>query len=516
MMKQIYLTTFLIGFICMSYGQTPEDVLRYSYYLNQGSARSTSIGGAMASLGGEITSVFINPAGLGTYRNREVVFSPIYGQLKNRHDYRDSTTDSKKGHFGIGSTGFIMGLPDQRDNKKSMCFAIAMQQTANFRNEQKYSAYNNYSSFSEQFAEEMAKSNLSINQVLNSNSPLPYTSAPALYTYLIDTVTINGVTQIKAAPEYLLDSGKSIIQDMHKSTRGSMRELAFSFASHQKEKWLYGFTLSLPFVQYNQKTTFSERDPSGDTSNRFGSFTYTDEFTSFGSGIQGKLGLIYRPADHIRLGFAFHSPAMLMFTENRTATLTTVLENPVASYQTSSQTFTNGQEGESRYAYRTPWRALLSASYVFREEDNIPRQKGFITADLEYVRHSSGKYSSENENPTEAEIRYFKQLTQVIKDNYKGTFHVKVGGELKFKVFMVRGGFAYAGNPYRDEALRANRMQISGGLGYRNHGFYIDLTYLYQSNKDIDMPYRLSDRANTFSSLQQRGGNILATVGFKL
>lgn len=514
-MKKIYVLGFLFFQSLLIFAQTPDDVLRYSYYLNQGSARSMSIGGAMASLGGDITSIFINPAGLGTYRNREVVFSPVYGQLKNKHNYRDSTTDSKKGHFGLGSTGYMLGLPDSKDSKKSSCLAFGIQQTANFRNEQKYSAYNNYSSFSEQFAEELAKSNLSINQVLTSNSSLPYTSAPALYTYLIDTITINGVTQIKAAPEYLLDSGKSIIQDMHKSTRGNMHEFAISYSSHHKEKWLYGFTLSMPFIQYHQKTTFSERDPSGDTSNRFGSFTYIDDFSSFGSGIQGKIGVIYRPADHIRLGFAFHSPAMLVFTENRTATLSTVLENPVKSYQVSSQTFTNGQEGESRYSYRTPWRALLSASYVFREEDNIPRQKGFITADLEYVRHSSGRYSSENEEPTDAEKVYFKQLTEVIKKNYKGSLQLKLGGELKFKVFMIRGGFAYAGNPYRDEALRARRMQISGGVGYRNHGFYIDLTYLYQNNKDIDVPYRLSDRANTFSSLQQRGVSILATAGIK-
>jgi hypothetical protein len=514
-MKKIYLLCFIFLVATAIRAQVPEDALRYSYYLNQGSARNMAIGGAMASLGGEITSIFINPAGLGTFRNREVVISPIYGRLNNKHQYRDSTTESKKGRFGLGSTGYLLGIPNERDSKKSMCLGFAVQQTANFRNEQKYSGYNNYSSFSEQFAEELAKSNLSIDQVLTSNSPLPYTSAPALYTYLIDTVTINGITQVRAAPEYLLDSGKSIIQDMHKSTRGSMHEIAFSFSSHHKEKWLYGFTLSMPFIQYNQKTTFNERDPSTDTSNRFGSFSYTDEFTSFGSGVQGKLGVIYRPAEHIRLGFAFHSPAMLVFSETRNTFLSTVIENPVKTYQSSSQTFTNGQEGNSRYTYRTPWRALVSASYVFREEDNIPRQKGFITADLEYVRHSSGRYTSENESPTDTEIRYFKQLTQVIKDNYKGTFHLKLGGELKFKIFMLRAGFAYASNPYRDEAFRANRMQISGGLGYRNHGFYIDLTYLHQNNNDVDMPYRLSDRANTFSSLRQRGGTILATAGFK-
>jgi hypothetical protein len=44
---------------------------------------------------------------------------------------------------------------------------------------------------------------------------------------------------------------------------------------------------------------------------------------------------------------------------------------------------------------------------------------------------------------------------------------------------------------------------------------FIDLTYVHAITKDVDLPYRLSDRANTFASLKQQRGNIMATVGFK-
>jgi hypothetical protein len=495
--------------------QIPEDALRYSYYLNQGSARSMAIGGAMTSLGGDISAIFINPAGLGTYRNREVVLGLNGGQINNKFAYRDSLSNSKKGGWGFGTTGFLLGFPNEGNSKKSSSIGIAVQQTVGFKNDQQYSGYNNYSSFSEQFAEEMAKSNLSIGQVLNSNSPLPYTAAPALFTYLIDTVTINGITQIKSAPEYLLDSGTAILQNMRKQTWGSMHEIGFSIASHQQDKWLYGATFVIPIVSYKQITTFTEKDPTANTNNGFDFFTFTDEYKSTGSGVQAKLGVIYKPLTHVRLGMAFHSPAMIMFTEERSTRLTTKLENPDQFSQANSNTFTNGQKGLSNYAYRSPWRALVSASYVFREEDNILKQKGFVTADLEYVRHSSGRYTSQNEEVTPEEKAYFKELTNVIKTYYKGSFQFKLGAELKFKVMMLRGGFAYAGNPYRDETFKANRMQISGGLGYRNHGFYVDLTYVHFENKDIDVPYRLSDRSNTYAGLQQRGGTILATAGVK-
>lgn len=513
-MKRI-LPFFLITLSLYSKAQTPEDAIRYSWQSHSGSARIMAVGGVMGSLGGDITAPFVNPAGLGLFKTREFTFSPGLLMNRNKTTYRDSLNANNKNALTLGPTGVIIGIPDAYKKNRSSAFSIAVNQCANFNNNLQYSALNNYSSFSEQFAEEMAKSNQSINNILNSNSPLPYTVAPALYTYLIDTVTVNGVVQIKAAPEYLLDSGKSILQTMNKQTRGAMYEWGFSFASNLDDKWLVGGTLVIPSLHYNSKTIFTESDPSGDTSNRFGSFTYTDNYTTNGTGLGLKLGAIYRPKEYIRFGLAFHTPTLMMLTETRNTSLSTVLENPQQSFNVSSNTFTNGQPGEYEYAYTTPWKAIISASYVFREVENVHRQRAFLSADLEYVRHSASRYRSANEEPTKEEESYYKGLNAVIKDNYKGTFNFRVGGELKFSVIMFRGGFAYYTNPYKDPAFKASRMLLSGGLGYRNKGFFIDLTYVHQVKKDVDLPYRLSDRANTFAALNNRQGNIMATFGIK-
>ena len=80
---------------------------------------------------------------------------------------------------------------------------------------------------------------------------------------------------------------------------------------------------------------------------------------------------------------------------------------------------------------------------------------------------------------------------------------------------MARNGFAYYGKPYKDAELKASRMLLSGGLGYRNKGFFVDLTYVHAISKDVNFPYRLEDRANTFAELKQQKGNIVATVGLK-
>jgi hypothetical protein len=81
---------------------------------------------------------------------------------------------------------------------------------------------------------------------------------------------------------------------------------------------------------------------------------------------------------------------------------------------------------------------------------------------------------------------------------------------------MTRLGFAYFTNPYRDAELDANKMNVSGGLGYRNKGIFLDLTYVQSLNKDVNFPYRLSDKANTFADVKDRSGYVVMTLGFKL
>ena len=102
-----------------------------------------------------------------------------------------------------------------------------------------------------------------------------------------------------------------------------------------------------------------------------------------------------------------------------------------------------------------------------------------------------------------------------MKQEYKGAFNFKVGGEIKFNVIMARLGFSHYGSPYKDKTFQARRTLLSGGLGYRNKGFFVDLTYVHMKTKDAHFPYRLEDRLNTYADRTQRQGNIIATFGCK-
>ena len=108
---------------------------------------------------------------------------------------------------------------------------------------------------------------------------------------------------------------------------------------------------------------------------------------------------------------------------------------------------------------------------------------------------------TQNGDNTQSTKDYLKSLNSAIDNAYKGAFNFRVGGELKFTTFMARLGAAYYGNPYKNiNGEKGNRFQLSGGIGYRNKGMFIDLAYVYTMGKDVQFPIPTSVFSVSFSN----------------
>lgn len=508
---------FLLGglFICKQLAaQLPEDALRVSWTTPSGTARQQAIGGAMGSLGGEISAAFVNPAGLGLYKTGEIVISPGFRMLRDKSNYRGgSASGNTASSFNLGASGLVIGYGGQNGN--SNAFSIAVNQTANFNSNIYYKGQNNYSSLAEQYAEEFARSGLTPDQGLSSTN-LSYGTRMALYTYLIDTASDGrGGTQVIAQPQ----KAGLLNQENTLRSRGGITEIAISLATNMQDKWYLGATLGVPIISYTRYQTYRESDATGNTNNDFDSFTYNETYTSKGVGLNGRLGLIFKPANAWRVGFALHTPTLFGLTDKVSASMVTRTEHYTSRPQISitSDSLDRGSgtnAGTVNYSLNTPWKFILSGSYLFGgESENVKQQKGFITMDLEYITHNSSRFHPTDPN---TDPNYYKSVNSVIKSYYKGVFDARLGGELKFNTFMARAGAAWYGNPYTDKNLKADRLYLSGGLGYRNKGIFIDLTYVQGFTKDVSFPYRLTDKPiNSYASIQENGGTLVMTVGFK-
>jgi len=77
-------------------------------------------------------------------------------------------------------------------------------------------------------------------------------------------------------------------------------------------------------------------------------------------------------------------------------------------------------------------------------------------------------------------------------------------------------GAAYYGNPYKNiNGEKGSKLNLSGGLGYRNKGFFADLTYVHNINKDVHFPYRLQNAAYAGANIKSGISNVLMTLGWK-
>ena len=512
-MNKLIFTAIIILAAQLLAAQVPEEALRLSWKPQMGTARNQAIGGAMGSLGGDATAPLVNPAGLAFFKTSDFIITPGFGFTKGTGIFRETSTKGTGGNFfSLGTSGFILG---GFGYKAKNSFSITVTQVADFNQTVSYKGQNNYSSFAEPLADEFAASNLTIDQALNSNA-ISLPTKMALYTYLVDTATIGGNKQVIARSEFA-----SMLNQEHLSQiSGGITEITAGFAHELNKKILLGLSLGIPITKIDRNTYYRESDATSNTDNDFNFMTYRENFNLKGVGFNLKGGLIYRPKEYIRLGLAFHSPDMMMLTETFNSGMAADLEKlffPNSGYDSvGSSTITGNSSEVYKYTTYTPGKIILSGSYVFREVENINRQKGFITADIEYVNYKWMRFGTSEEITNETK-EYYKPFNDAIDAIYKSAFNFRLGGELKFKIIMARLGFAWYGKPYKDKELKAGKMNLSGGLGYRHKGMFLDLTYVHQINKDVHFPYRVSaPRANTYANLKETGGNVILTVGFKI
>lgn len=502
--------------------QLPEDAIRMSWSVPSGTARNQAIGGAMGSLGGDLTSTFVNPAGIGVYKTSEFVVTPALSFFGSKSAFRGTGDKSINDNvFNLGTTGFVFGSSNQGSKWNSKAFSIAITRTANFNRDLTYQGNNDFSSFSESFAEEFANSGLPIDVTLY-DAPLSYGTKLANYGYLIDTVTINGITQIVGLPErdaLINGTDLALRQEKVSSSSGGITEIAIGYAANMDDKLYIGGSLGIPIINYERTSIITEYDESGDPNNNFENARYTEYYDASGGGFNLKLGMIIKPTTSVRAGFAIHTPTIYSLREGTTGSIEANLEK---YYRGGLTSFANedsiyGQFGFNapryRYDYFSPWRFLVSGSYIFSGVEDVSQQKGFISADVEYVTHGSSRFRSADEVADDQD--YYDGVNEAVKSSYKGAFNVRIGGEMKFNTFMTRLGFNYYGKPYRESELKARKMNLSGGIGFRNKGIFVDATYVHGIFRDVDFPYRLADKANTFAEIKDNSSTVLLTVGFK-
>lgn len=511
---------FVVSFVSFSslFAQEPVDALRFSWLPSHGTARTQAIGGATTGLGGDITAVYSNPAGLGMYKTSEFVLTPGMTFTDNKSTYRGSTASDGRSSFNYGPVGLVYAMPSYRDSKwKGSALGISISRAASFSNRIYTSGSNNQSSFSEKYLDQLIRNNAT--NLDDAVWDYPYGASLGLNTFLIDPTFDNDGKLTGYASNASVSTGLNQRQAI--DTKGNISDFAIGLGSNYNDIFYLGGSLNINTLSYSRTSTFTESDATTDTDNDFNYFTAIDYLKTDGVGASIKLGIMAKPTEALRVGLSFHSPSWYSFKDTYTADLVTDTEGYEGVKRQSSLDLNEGYAGEFNYRYRTPMKLALGASYFFGTLGDVKTQNGFISADVEYVDYRQANMSAQNSNTADKE--YFQSLNNTIDQVFKSAVNARIGGELKFETVMVRAGFAYYGNPYTNtffynnpgHTVAASRTSVTGGLGWRNKGMFVDLACVYQMIKDGYYPYELDTTEFDIARIKANQVNVLLTLGFK-
>jgi hypothetical protein len=472
--------------------QTEVDALRYSRTDFGGSARIQGMAGAQTALGADISTLSGNPAGLGLYRRSEISFTPgisLSGSESSLNG-RSSSTDQRN-IINIPSLGIVFTkrkADTDESDWRSGAFGIGLTRLNNFQNRFSYSGPVNQT---ESFIESLGQSAIANNR---SEADLDAEYDEGIYsleglgyaTYLINAnQRIIGV-----------ESQNDVIQSETVTSKGAQNQWDFSYGASFRDKVYLGASVGLTTVKYNQKRIYREVGvPVPQDSIFFQDLTLTDEFTTNGSGINLKVGVIVRPIDAVRIGVSVQTPTFYTLRDQYTTSMSTKFSDTPETYEASMT------PGDFEYTLTTPLRVNGGVAF-------FAGKNGFVSADVEYVNYGGARLDNNDGADT------FSGTNDVIKDTYQSTLNFRLGGEYRYNIFRLRAGYALYGDPYKSSDYDRDKRYFTGGVGIRQENTFFDIAVVNSRYNTVYSPYALLDNLQPVVSTENTTNSVLFTLGF--
>lgn len=460
-MKRLTITIFALSIAILSKSQIVyvTDAVKYSQNFPSITARSMSMGGAFTSLGGDFSSAYLNPAGLGLYRSSEFSITPGlgYSAIKSQY-YSSQIYRDNKYQFMFGNFGYVGNYTSGRENGLvSASYAVGYSRLKNLNSNIYISGINEYNSLSDYFID-----------YANGTYPEdldPFYERLAFDTYIIDTLS-------GTVDQYFPNVPLPIQQRKTINARGGNGEWSFALGLNISNVFYAGLGMGVQQLRYNHTIVHSEFDE-GDL-NDFSNFSFTEDLDVRGTGFNFKVGMMVRLMKILRIGGSLHLPTFYKINEKYYNTLHAEYDYPLPEFgnetvHDAKPTDTEGYEipaGVFDYRLNTPLKIMGGASVQIGTF-------AIIAADVEFIDYGSMRLRA-IDNYTD-----FEEANNEIENIYKSVVNLRLGGEFRLGNFSVRAGGGYYPSPFISGEINqnANYSELTTGIGYRDKNIFIDLGF---------------------------------------
>lgn len=434
-----------------AYAQNEIDALRFSYTANGGTARSFAMANAFGALGADLSSIYINPAGLGLYRKSEISLG-LGNEFNNTSaTHFGSTVDADTYNFNLRNVGIALSYLNEAEESKwkSTHIGISYGRTASFSQVLNINGFNPKTSLLDHFVNE---ANGTSPEFLASN--FPFTSSLAWETYTMDPLDTVMSTYTALFTDGQVDQSYTL------ESSGRMSETAFAFSANYNHKLYLG--AGLAFVSARYEETYVHHESRGNVQDELKEMEYQQDLTTRGNGINFRLGILYRLSNGFRVGGSFQSPSFMVINDTWATSMKSKFEDGTNFEQDSPN-------GEFSWSLNTPMRFTLSGA-------GIIGARGLISVDYEFMNLSSAKMKRASDSYSDYDFAFENER---INNLYTNSNELRVGTEWKVRKLILRGGFSMRHYPIKDEYVTRSdaTMGYSLGIGYRVRAFSMDLSF---------------------------------------
>ncbi len=523
---------------------THSDMANLSLSQSFGTSRSMAMGGAFTSLGADISSININPAGLGMYIHDEFSITPMLSLSNMPTEGQNTWQSDSKTTFGLANIGVTFNILEKsRGSLISLTGAFSYNRTSDYNSRTSFSSMNEYTSGSsgylpsmiDVFGQQLASANI----YPESDGHMPFDGNP--YFWPAQLAYKGFMLDVNSAGDgwttNTLGYNSSILSSLDVLQKGRAAEYSFALGGNIANVLYFGATFTLNEISQSTKYAYQEEY----IYNTDDGFAYADSSASqpidyqleyahlqqttmvSGAGCGLKLGVVARPTRALRIGVAFHTPTIYTLSRSYEASIeTSVLGN-----------YDDLVAQESFYAYTNEFIDTYDNSWQFSTPPvlltGISYQVGAMAIlSFDYEREWYNAIRVQN---TPYGIDYTTaDYKNIFKSDYQPTNTYRLGVEFKpTPTIALRGGAGYTSSMLSDSAViygnpvATSSRYFSCGVGFRvSPQTSFDLAYqnYSQDYSSYKLFYSLDDagyitESKTFTSSLKRH-YIVATLTVRL
>lgn len=481
--------------------QESRDAIRYSQENLNGTARFRAMSGAFGALGGDLTSINVNPAGSVIFSNNQLGFTLNNTFVTNKANYFGSSATETDNSIDLNQAGgvFVFKNLEKTSNWKKFSFAINFENTNNLNNSIFSAGTNPTNSIANYFL--YYANGVPLNVLENSSyDQLGHGEQQAFMGY--QGYIINPLNTNPNNTNYNsnVPGSGNYYQENTVTSKGYTGKLSFNAATSYKDKFYFGLNLNSHFVDFRQSSRFYEDNNAPLTNNyTISRVQFDNDLYTYGTGFSFQLGTIAKVTKQLRIGAAFESPTWLRLNDEFFQKLIGVSANSTSELAPDvvDPKVINYYEP---YKLQTPSKWTGSMAYIFGK-------KGLISIDYAVKDYSSTRFKPSNDS-------YYRGLNNTLSNLLNKTKELRIGAEYKIQAWSLRAGYREEESPYKNKTTIGDLKGHSAGIGYNFGGSKLDLSYatFKRNTQQGFFEKGLTDGA----SINSKNSTVTLTVLFEL